>query len=66
LHFGYQTKTVISLGNYPAFDGITFCQSPENTNGISIWMECTIYRKKRSWPIVVREYFEEIKGEQSI
>lgn len=54
------------LNNHPAFDGITFCQSPENTNGIPIWMECTIYRKDRSWPIVVREYFEEVKGEQSI
>lgn len=29
-------------------------------------MKCTIYRKDRSQPIVVRDYFEEVKGEQAI
>jgi len=38
----------------------------KNTNGILIWMECTIYRKDRSLPIMVREYFAEVKGEQAI
>lgn len=54
------------LNNHPAFDGIVFTQSPETTNGIPIWMECTIHRKDRSCPIVVREYFEEVKGDQAI
>jgi hypothetical protein len=54
------------LNNHPAFDGITFNQSEEITNGIPIWMECTIYRKDRSRPIVVREYFEEVKGDQVV
>ena len=54
------------LNRHPAFDGIAFTQSDDNTNGIPIWMECTIYRKDRSKPIVVREYFEEVKGEQVI
>lgn len=54
------------LNNHPAFDGIVFSQSEESSNGIPIWMECTIYRKDRSYPIVVREYFEEVKGEQAI
>jgi hypothetical protein len=54
------------LNNHPAFDGIVFTQSEESTNGIPIWMECTIYRKDRSCPIVVREYFEEVKGDQAI
>lgn len=54
------------LNRHPAFDGIIFTQSEELTNGIPIWMECTIYRKDRSWPIIVREYFEEVKGEQAI
>jgi hypothetical protein len=54
------------LNNHPAFDGIVFTQSEETTNGIPIWMECTIYRKDRSCPIVVREYFEEVKGDQAI
>lgn len=54
------------LNRHPAFDGMSFTQSEETTNGIPIWMECTIYRKDRSNPITVREYFEEIKGEQAI
>jgi hypothetical protein len=54
------------LNSHPAFDGIVFTQSEETTNGIPIWMECTIYRKDRSCPIVVREYFEEVKGGQAI
>jgi hypothetical protein len=54
------------LNCHPAFDGISFTQSPEKINDIPAWMECTIYRKDRSQPIVVREYFEEVKGEQVI
>jgi hypothetical protein len=54
------------LNHHPAFDGIVFNESPESANGIPIWMECTIYRKDRSQTIVVREYFEEVKGEQAI
>lgn len=54
------------LNNHPAFDGIVFTQSEETTNGIPIWMECSIYRKDRKCPIVVREYFEEVKGDQAI
>jgi hypothetical protein len=29
-------------------------------------MECIIYRKDRSQPTAVREYFDEVKGEQAI
>lgn len=57
------------LNSHPAFDGISFSQSTELSNetpSIPLWMECTIYRKDRSHPIVVREYFEEVKGEQAI
>lgn len=54
------------LNNHPAFDGISFSESVEYTNGIPIWMECTIYRKDRSYPTVVREYFEEVKSDQAI
>lgn len=54
------------LNKHPAFDGITFNQSEEHANGIPVWMECTIYRKDRSHPIVVREYFEEVKTEQAV
>ena len=54
------------LNSHPAFDGISFTESLEKTNDIPIWMECTIFRKDRSLPIVVREYFEEVRGEQAI
>ena len=54
------------LNCHPAFDGITFSESSEHANNIPIWMECTIYRKDRVKPIVIREYFEEVKGEQAI
>lgn len=54
------------LNRHPAFDGISFAQSEENSNGIPLWMECTIYRKDRSQPTKVREYFEEVKAEQAI
>ena len=54
------------LNSHPAFDGINFTQSLESANGIPIWMECTIYRKDRSHPFIVREYYEEVKGEQAI
>ena len=53
-----------TLNRHPAFDGITFADSEEYRNGIPIWMECTIYRKDRAQPTKVREYFEEVKGEQ--
>jgi len=42
-------------------DGMTVTQLEETSNGIPIWMECAIYRKDRSRPIMVREYFEESK-----
>ena len=54
------------LNCHPGFDGIVFTESPELTNGVPIWMECMIYRKDRRLPIVIREYFEEVKGEQAI
>jgi hypothetical protein len=54
------------LNRHPAFDGIAFNQSAEESNGVPIWMECSIYRKDRIMPIVVREYFEEVKREQAI
>jgi hypothetical protein len=54
------------LNSLPAFDGITFKESPQLSNDIPLWMECTIYRKDRRMPTIIREYFEEVKGEQTI
>lgn len=54
------------LNRHPAFNGIAFTESEENREGIPIWMECAIFRKDRIQPTIVREYFEEVKGEQAI
>lgn len=54
------------LNNHPAFDGIVFNQSEDSINGVPVWIECTIYGKDRSHPIVIREYLEEVKGDQVI
>lgn len=47
------------INQHPEFDGMHF-DAPEAPNGVPEWMECTIYRKDRSHPIVVREYFAEV------
>ena len=49
----------------PEFDGVDFEYSPEEveaSNGKKAyqWIECRIYRKDRSRPIVVREDFDEV------
>ncbi|MBU3630094.1 recombinase RecT [Polynucleobacter sp. AP-Melu-500A-A1] len=54
------------LNRHPAFNGIAFTESEENREGIPIWMECAIYRKDRVQPTVIREYFEEVKNDQTI
>lgn len=54
------------LNRHPAFNGITFTESEENKEGVPIWMECAIYRKDRIQPTIVREYLEEVKGDQAI
>lgn len=54
------------LNRHPAFNGITFTESAENREGIPVWMECAIYRKDRNQPTIVREYLEEVKGDQAI
>ena len=54
------------IHNHPQFDGIEFKYSEETTTpaGSNIkaheWVECVIYRKDRSHPIVAREYLDEV------
>ncbi len=54
------------INDHPQLDGIEFRQSdemvrPENANSDApVWMECLIYRKDRSRPIVIREYLDEV------
>jgi phage recombination protein Bet len=53
------------INNHPQFDGMDFRQSegmvrmPEAKSDAPEWIECVMYRKDRSRPIVVREYLDE-------
>lgn len=54
------------INENPQFDGMEFRASEEMIqpegcqNKAPVWMECVIYRKDRSRPIVVREYLDEV------
>ncbi len=51
------------VNQHPQFSGISLQQSAEEKEGIPIWMECCIYRNDRILPIVIKEYFDEVKSE---
>ncbi|MFM2288820.1 MAG: phage recombination protein Bet [Pseudomonadota bacterium] len=42
------------------FDGMEFVDGPLDGSGLPEWIECVMYRKDRSHPIKVREYFAEV------
>ena len=50
----------------PTFEGLTFTQSPEEKDGLPIWMECTIYRSDIRIPITTREYLVEVHNNSEI
>jgi hypothetical protein len=50
------------INREPAFCGITFTESSERKNDIPVWMECAIFRSDRINPIVIKEYFDEVKS----
>lgn len=56
------------INSHPQFDGMEF-RSSENmitldgSQPCPEWMECVIYRKDRSKPLVVREYIDEVYRE---
>ena len=53
------------INAHPAFRGIEFSEANELHQGVPIWMGCTIYRTDRIKPIVIREYFTEMKTEHA-
>ena len=53
------------INAHPAFCGIEFSEASELDQGVPIWMGCTIYRTDRIKPIVIREYFTEMKTEHA-
>ena len=50
------------LNDHPQFDGLDFKFGRRRTRQIPMptWCECTIYRKDRTHPIAVREFFAEV------
>jgi len=49
------------INNHPQYAGMSLRDSTELIDTIPTWMECTIYRNDRILPIVIKEYFEEVK-----
>jgi len=54
------------LNQHPQFNGLVFNQADTFIDGVPEWMECSIYRKDRTLPTTVREYFTEVRSENSI
>ena len=53
------------INAHPAFCGIEFSEARELDQGVPLWMGCAIYRTDRIKPIVVKEYFTEMKTEHA-
>lgn len=51
------------LNAQPQFDGVQFLEASEHVDNIPAWIECAIYRKDRTVPVAVKEYFQEVRGE---
>lgn len=56
------------INGHPAFDGMTFqaadvLVTPAGGKPCPEWMECVLYRKDRTHPIVIREYLDEVYRE---
>jgi hypothetical protein len=49
------------MNDHPQYAGMSLRESSELIDGIPTWMECTIYRNDRILPIVIKEYYEEVK-----
>lgn len=50
------------LNQHPQFNGLVFNQADTLIDGVPEWMECSIYRKDRTLPTTVREYFTEVRA----
>ena len=54
------------ISRHPHFVGMAFTESSQMIDDIPTWIECAIYRSDRTMPMVVREYFVEVKQETQI
>ncbi len=53
------------INEHPQFTGMSLKDSSELIDGIPRWMECAIYRNDRILPIIIKEYFEEVRTDQA-
>jgi hypothetical protein len=53
------------MNDHPQYAGMSLRDSSELKDGIPTWIECTIYRNDRILPIVIKEYFEEVRTNQA-
>lgn len=49
------------INEHPQFDGLEFNEVSSDDGKLPLYTECVIYRKDRSHPTKVREYFGEVK-----
>ncbi len=49
------------MNDHPQYAGMSLRDSTELIDGIPTWIECTIYRNDRILPIVIKEYYQEVK-----
>jgi len=49
------------INGNPQFDGMEFREGDPDASGVPAWIECVIYRKDRSHPVSVKEYFAEVR-----
>jgi hypothetical protein len=53
------------INDHPQYAGMSLRDSTELIDGIPTWMECTIYRNDRILPIVIKEYYSEVRTNHS-
>ncbi len=54
------------LNHHEQFNGLMFTQADTQIDGVPEWVECSIYRKDRIFPVSVREHYVEVKGDSPI
>lgn len=48
------------INSHPQFDGMDFAEGELNEKKVPEWIECRMYRKDRSHPTAVKEFFAEV------
>ena len=49
------------INQHPQYAGMSLRDSIEMIDKVPTWMECTIYRNDRILPIIIKEYYEEVR-----